>query len=746
MPFQIKKSQSFLQLESQQNSLENSTLFTLVSKAVIEEFQKIVQDSEILGAEYHNPYTNKTENFPSNHLKFNSKHLQILARNESVNTTGSYNFNLYGGLLGDDKICRIRHLQKLVVNQSEVKAEYFGGFPRGEPINQIQGGGNNFFLVDQSGFQWQRDKRNTGCIFFYPENATDQSYNKFQKDMYRVTFQEDRPDKPSENKLAVTWNGDRGVIDLDLLRKGFKEEFKQAFISANHAFSQDKSDDKHCLRFNKAGLGFFAEGVINGSDKSIKQDKFCQARLEGIAEALDEISQSVKNGQSSFSKSPKFDALELPFSADQHIPGYNLLAKSIKDNAQKIGIGEVFIGKRDALEVKSGYKVALTNCADPHAMVGNEGEYGSVDAMIATNCRKSSQNVNVAYNQNFVELSYDLKSLAIPKTNSNSSVVEVNDNHSSQNFELNPVTSQSPTTIASINNAELEVSKNKLKDLIKKFNWNPVTEAYQKGNDGARWMKFKSKSIEEKDIVIGEYGLTKSGEKSIVLDLRRDNSGLSTRFDSYQFYFLDDGQISIAGKKTENGETKWTNNLEKNEGVIDPVLYKSYIDQACTYIEKNISKSDPKAPSAPTDTQPKTSVSVYQSANIEETLRVENTLREVTEELAKKQYIFPQQRGWNLLGDKLGDKMEAGLNSSLQKSYADSEHQLIIEDEGGVIVLDKKQLDKNQNFSVVSDSSKRLKVMEGFLRKINGLDSHFVGKNVIDIIKDYFQNKGARSV
>lgn len=96
MPFQLQKSESFRQLESKQNSLGNSKLFTLVSKAVIKEFQDIVKGTGILGAKYHNPYTNTQENFPSDSSEFNSKHLQILARNESLNTTGGYNFNLYG--------------------------------------------------------------------------------------------------------------------------------------------------------------------------------------------------------------------------------------------------------------------------------------------------------------------------------------------------------------------------------------------------------------------------------------------------------------------------------------------------------------------------------------------------------------------------------------------------------------------------------------------------------------------------
>ncbi len=102
MPFTLRKSASFRKLESQTNQLENSTLFTSVSKEVIQEFRETVQGTKILGAPYINPYTNKNETFPHNPSEFNSKHLQILARNESSNTTGIYNFRLYDKLLSED--------------------------------------------------------------------------------------------------------------------------------------------------------------------------------------------------------------------------------------------------------------------------------------------------------------------------------------------------------------------------------------------------------------------------------------------------------------------------------------------------------------------------------------------------------------------------------------------------------------------------------------------------------------------
>jgi hypothetical protein len=42
-------------------------------------------------------------------------------------------------------------------------------------------------------------------------------------------------------------------------------------------------------------------------------------------------------------------------------------------------------GSTDALEDVPGFVTAVTNTSDPHAMIGNESRYGSVDAMIAMN-------------------------------------------------------------------------------------------------------------------------------------------------------------------------------------------------------------------------------------------------------------------------------------------------------------------------------------------------------------------------
>ncbi len=69
-------------------------------------------------------------------------------------------------------------------------------------------------LIDQIGLQWQDDYRNTGGMFFYPNDPNHpklpQGYAKWQSQIYRSIYQKDMPAR-SELKqfFKVNWNGCR---------------------------------------------------------------------------------------------------------------------------------------------------------------------------------------------------------------------------------------------------------------------------------------------------------------------------------------------------------------------------------------------------------------------------------------------------------------------------------------------------------------------------------------------------------
>jgi len=65
------------------------------------------------------------------------------------------------------------------------------------------------------------------------------------------------------------------------------------------------------------------------------------------------------------------------------------------------------ISRSDALKQTNSYKTATTNCADPHAVMGNEMGYSSVDAAIAQNLvnkgNQFSPCLNQQMNMKFIE-------------------------------------------------------------------------------------------------------------------------------------------------------------------------------------------------------------------------------------------------------------------------------------------------------------------------------------------------------
>lgn len=178
--------------------------------SILRSFQDLLRGSRVLGTHFHNPYTQRLEQFPTDANELTARHLQILARNEAVNTTGIMRVRLYQGLLDDNQIAAIRSLVKATTIGGIVYATHTGGYPAGSeriafPTPQ------KTILIDQAGFQWQGDLRNTGGLFFYPFSPTHfnlpERYTEWQNMTYQAMYGTPRPTVPRGNMLAVEWGG-----------------------------------------------------------------------------------------------------------------------------------------------------------------------------------------------------------------------------------------------------------------------------------------------------------------------------------------------------------------------------------------------------------------------------------------------------------------------------------------------------------------------------------------------------------
>ena len=309
----------------------------------------------------YNAYHGTTTTIDKNNLT--PSHLQMLARNEEFNVTGAINAEkFYPGIDPSARLLIVRILRALVkcsVVSSVVDCHHFGGYPRDTDIRPRNG---QIILIDQSGFQWQNDECNTGGLFFYPFQSNER-FEEWRKICYKAFFGGAAPSRPASYDTSVYWSGKQGYLCEEQLKKGFMLEFTQALHCANEmAASHGKPA---YFRFLKAGLGFFSSNLR-------PHNMLPLLRLQGILMALEAMPQS------SYVK-----YLELPLSND----GGPELMKRIYNACQTLNI--TFMGSPivDALAPVENENVilAVTNCADPHAAIGNEGGYSSVDAAIASN-------------------------------------------------------------------------------------------------------------------------------------------------------------------------------------------------------------------------------------------------------------------------------------------------------------------------------------------------------------------------
>lgn len=376
---------------------------------VLHSFQFIMENALILGTSFHNPYTHQVEQFPNDAANLTARHLQILARNESKNTTGLFNFKTYHNLLSEDQITTLRALVKQTPISGIVEASHQGGYPSNIPRIPYQ---QNILLVDQSGFQWQRDFRNTGGLFFYPDNI-DKHLN-WKNALYPMMFGLNRPVAPSSNTLEVTWGNIyhkqlRGKLDLDLLALGIENEFRLAWDAVCTHRRLTQITDKICFKFLEAGMGDFRK-ELNLEPKSVFILKL--TRLTGILNALKHLHANnlLRNS---------IECLELPFTAitlstdrinalqlGEKWTAFNQALNEIELLCQHNGIVWGGAKHEDVLMPRSGYMIATTNCADPHTSIGNEHGFHSVDAMLACNI-PNIQALNPGANLRLTELVSD---------------------------------------------------------------------------------------------------------------------------------------------------------------------------------------------------------------------------------------------------------------------------------------------------------------------------------------------------
>lgn len=137
-------------------------------------------------------------------------------------------------------------------------------------------------------------------------------------------------------------------------------------------------------------MGFFASGIIHGSNERSRLEG---ARLKGILNALKSIVKLPESERVSFLG--KIKRIDFPFSHDEN---HSQTIREIKEIITK----QLFLEccdmtMKDAFEECPGYINATTNCGDPHAMIGNEGRYESVDAAMASNMENPNI-LNPAFN------------------------------------------------------------------------------------------------------------------------------------------------------------------------------------------------------------------------------------------------------------------------------------------------------------------------------------------------------------
>lgn len=360
-------------------------------------FQFFMRDSKLLNTRFYNPYLNDYETFPADFRDLTARHLQIIARNEAVNVTGFMKTELYQGLSAN-QIASIRCLVKECIIAGKTFATHVGGYPFGRSVQRTLDMSTECIVVDQSGLQFQDDFRNSGGLYFYPDDSGNrhlpEDYLHWQNDTWKLVHGTTRPKTAGDANVQVEWTayGKKvtGKLNLAALEASFQREFQDSlYVTQEEAVSANKKVD---FRFLRAGLGFFSSGL---SKLPVEIEI---ARLKGILSVLEKAHPQELNFIQSLML-PHTEGIFLTYPEKRK--ELEALFNQIEKQTKRLNISWAGAGMED---YKAGGFFSTTNCADPHAAIGNEGGQSSVDASFYTNMKLIGFNPGFNRNMQLAEM------------------------------------------------------------------------------------------------------------------------------------------------------------------------------------------------------------------------------------------------------------------------------------------------------------------------------------------------------
>jgi len=303
---------------------------------------------------------------------FSLRDLQILSRSELSNTTGKINFQNYPGL-SKEFVYGLKDLVRQCIIVGKDRTNNYGGYPRGAPLVPQSA---DVYICDLTGLQFQNEHNSGRLVLIGEEDQFPKG--EFDEAIFQNVVGE--PKKPfgqvssSKRYVRTKFTPKSGDVFFDTVAyKRFVAKdvvlcgiaLDGLIAGSDTSASADKGTGKKPIvfKFLKYGSGFFA-----GKFGPIIEEHI----LEGVIDGLEELfaNYDVRH----------IGAVEFTFYSQDDVQEARL--KKLKETHNV----EYRFSYEDALKSTwPEYITATTNCADPHAALGNKMGYGSVDGAIASN-------------------------------------------------------------------------------------------------------------------------------------------------------------------------------------------------------------------------------------------------------------------------------------------------------------------------------------------------------------------------